>query len=162
MVKRLPEFHHQDHYLSLSSKWCCLGFPRWWRKTRFPNGFPYWMDGWNLILEHWGYVNAYVLLNLGFFHAWSIGWFILACFVFFEMVHVLLRFPSWRFVNFYLICNFDRHFLLKPVKDQKNVMVFLFLQVFQLQILQLRSVSWYFPTKKRGFFFGEYFCCWFR
>ena len=175
MVKRLPEFHHWDHYLfdvnhpnawnnaglvwrvsrpklwSLSSKWCCLGFPRWWRKTRFPNGFPYWMDGWSLILGHWGYVNAYVLLNLWFFHAWLIGWFILAFFVFLETVDVLLRFPSWIFLNFYLICTFDRHFLLKPVKDKKSD-GFFSLQDFQLQLLQLRSVSWYFPTKKRDFF----------
>ena len=175
MVKRLPEFHHWDHYLfdvnhpnawnnaglvwrvsrpklwSLSSKWCCLGFPRWWRKTRFPNGFPYWMDGWSLILGHWGYVNAYVLLNLWFFHAWLIGWFILAFFVFLETVDVLLRFPSWIFLNFYLICTFDRHFLLKPVKDKKCD-GFFSLQDFQLQLLQLRSVSWYFPTKKRDFF----------
>jgi len=61
------------------------------------------MDGWNLILEHWGYVNAYVLLNLWFFHAWSIGWFILAFFVFFETVDRFMEVPILN------ICEFLSH-----------------------------------------------------
>ena len=60
----------------------------------------------------------------------------------------------WIFISF---VKFDRHFLLKPVKDQK-LRCFFFLQDFELQILlQLRSVSWYFPYTKEVFFFRRIF-----
>lgn len=92
-----------------------------------------------------------------FFHAWSIGWFILAFFVFFETVHVLLRFPSWIFVIFFISFVILTNTSYRSLWKTKKLWWFFFLQVFQLQILQLRSVSWYFPTKKESCFLRSIF-----